>query len=157
MLPLSDPQWREFAANYTDGAHVAALLARAERGEEPHRWFDDLHQELLHQYTVSQAALPAAPHLARLAVPLKEARVDLLVLLGLCHAFLEPSLLQSVPPSIAQEWHSSARDGWILVAEELKNKQPDASHLLYLLSALAGLSGFPALARSIEGVDYEAE
>jgi hypothetical protein len=70
---------------------------------------------------------------------------------------LDPLLLQSVSPSIAQEWRSSAREAWILVAEELKNGQPDASRLLYLLSALAGLSGFPGLARSIEAVDYEAE
>jgi hypothetical protein len=51
MLSLSDLRWRELSANYTDGAHAAAFLARAESGEALHRWLDELHQELLHQYT----------------------------------------------------------------------------------------------------------
>jgi hypothetical protein len=157
MLSLSDPEWRQFSANYTDGSQVAALLARAESGEALHRWYDDLHQELFHQYTVSKSAYPAAPHLLRLATSRKDARRELLILLGGCHAFSEPSMLDSMPARILDEWRSSASDARPLVADELKEKLPDASHLLYLLSALAALSGYPALARSIEAVDYEAE
>jgi hypothetical protein len=157
MLMLSDPQWRQFSANYTDGAQVAKLLARAESGEEIHRWFDDLHQELMHQYTVSQAAFPAAPHLVHLAETREDARVELLVLLGLCHAYLDGSILDAMPPDIVQEWHSSAKEAWILVADELKKNQSNTNQLLYLLVALAALSGYPALARSIEAHDYELE
>lgn len=155
MLNLSDPQWSQFSANYTEGTQVAHLIARAESGEEVHLWFDELHQELIHQYTVSPATYPAAPHLVRLAGIRKDARTELLVLLGLCHAFSDPSVLHSMTPGIAEEWYSSAREARVLVAEELKEEQTNASQFIYLLTALAALSGFPTLARSLEAVDYE--
>ncbi len=155
MLNLSDPQWGQFSANYTDGTQVAGLIASADSGEEVHLWFDELHQELIHQYTVSQAAYPAAPHLVRLAEFREDARTEILVLLGLCHAFSDPSVLHSMPPGVVEEWHSSAREARVLVAEELREEQTNASQFLYLLTAIAALSGFPALARSLETVDYE--
>ncbi|MEJ2013670.1 MAG: hypothetical protein P8X64_15785 [Anaerolineales bacterium] len=56
MLHLSDSRWAEYGANYEDGTHVATLLDRAGKGEPLDQWYDDLVQELCHQYTVSQAA-----------------------------------------------------------------------------------------------------
>lgn len=87
MLSLEDPVWKQFKANYTDGGHVAELLARAESGEPLDTWYDDLFQEICHQYTVSEAAYPAGPHLVYLAESYKELRIPILVLLGTCHTF----------------------------------------------------------------------
>ncbi len=56
MLSLTDPRWLQFQANYTDGGRVASLLSRAEAGEPLGSWYDELFQELCHQYTVSEAA-----------------------------------------------------------------------------------------------------
>jgi len=157
MLSLSDPQWGHFSANYTNGNRVAALIARAENGEASHHWYDDLHQELIHQYTVSEAAFPAGPYLVRLAKSRDDARTEVLILLGACHAFSDSEMLGSMPAQIISEWRSSASAALPLILSELEEVQPDASQLLYLLSALAAVSGYPALARSIEQLDYEAE
>lgn len=157
MLSLEDPRWSRFGANYTDGRHVAALLSRAENGENEASWYDDLHQELCHQYTVSEAAYPAAPHLVRLAQSREELRKHLLLLFGVCQAFSKPPKLETMPATIVDEWRRSAEEALPLVADLLKHKQPNPSDLLYLLSTLAAVSGYPALTRSIEAVDYQAE
>jgi hypothetical protein len=157
VLSLTDPRWGQFQANYTDGNQVAELLARAESGEASHRWYDDLFQELCHQYTVSEAAFPAAHHLARLATAREELRVDLLLLLGACHTFAEPSRLASIPSEMVDEWEDSAKDALPLIADLLAQRRTSVSELLYLLSALAAVGGYPALARNIEAIDYEEE
>ena len=53
MLSLDDPRWVQFRANYTDGVQVAKLLEQAQSGEPLDKWYDDLFQEIGHQYTVS--------------------------------------------------------------------------------------------------------
>jgi hypothetical protein len=157
VFSLDDAEWRQFSANFTNGGQVAALLAQAESGEAPSCWYDDLFQELCHQYTVSEAAYPAAPHLVRLAVSRDDVRKDLLVLLGACYAFSEPSKLDNLPAGISDEWRSSASRALPIIADVLKGNQSSPSDLLYLLAALAAVSGFPALARAIEAIDYEEE
>ena len=157
MLSLSDPHWGRFSANYTDGSRVAVLLSRAENGEALPHWYDDLHQELLHQYTVSEAAIPAGPYLVTLAKTRRDARIKLLILLGACHAFSDLEMLSSMPAEIIGEWRASASDALELITDELKHQQPDAAQLLYLLMALAAVSGYPGLARSIEQLDYADE
>jgi hypothetical protein len=66
-------------------------------------------------------------------------------------------MLASMPAQIINDWQSSAGEALPLIADELQKEQPRASQLLYLLSALAALNGYPALARSIEQLDYESE
>jgi hypothetical protein len=67
MRLLTDPMGSDIPANYTNGARVAQILSRAESGEPSEGWYDELFQELCHQYTVSMASYAAAPHLLRLA------------------------------------------------------------------------------------------
>jgi hypothetical protein len=153
MLSLTDPQWFQFKANYTDGGQVACLLARAEAGEALEDWYDDLQQELCHQYTVSDAAYPAGPHLARLAAEHEELRLHLLLLLGVCHAFSEPAATRPLPDGVREEWRASAAEAMPLIAELLSRPLPGESEVRYLLSALAAVHGYPALACVIEGFD----
>jgi len=87
----------------------------------------------------------------------EDLRKHLLVLFGVCQAFSEPSALETMPAGIVDEWRRSAEEALPLVADLLKHKQPNPSNLLYLLSTLAAVSGYPALARAIEAVDYQAE
>jgi hypothetical protein len=155
MLVLTDPRWRQFRANYTDGGRVANLLAQAESGEPLDRWYDDLCLELCHQYTVSAAAYPAAPHLVRLAVLREELRKPLLVLLGVCHAFAEPADPGPVPAAIEDAWYVAAREAIPLIAGLLSDPQPSESGLRYLLSSLAAVNGYPSLGAAIEGLDYD--
>jgi hypothetical protein len=157
MVNLSDQRWGQYAGNYKDGSTVADLLDKAYSGEIIDHWYEDLHQEICHQYTVSQVALLAAPHLVRLAKNNIELRKPLLVLLGICHAFAEDSVLDQVSAEIRHAWHQSAQESIPLLLDLLVEPQPTPSDLLYLLSSFAACSGYPSLARSIEGVDYEAE
>jgi hypothetical protein len=157
MLSLSDPDWVQFRANYTDGRQVAKLLERAESGEPLVEWHEDLFQEICHQYTVSEAAYPAAPHLVRLATVFAEYRLHLLVLLGACHAYAEPSKALDFPADIEEGWHTSAREAIPLIAELLSKPQRTESDLRYLLSSLAAVQGYPSLASAIEGLDSEVE
>lgn len=157
MMPLSDPRWRQFQANYTDGSTVASLLARAYSGESLVHWYDDLFQEICHQYTVSQAAYPAAPHLISLAREYEPFRKHLLILLGTCYAYAERTTSASLPSDIIEAWMQSAQDALPMVLELLGHHQPNPSDFLYLLSSLAAFSGYPSLARALESIDYEDE
>lgn len=153
MLELSDPTWRQFPANYTDGSHVAELLARAESGEKPSGWYDDLFQELCHQYTVSRSAYPSAPHLVRIAKAIPSLCKDLLVLLGACYAFLDTAYAGTIPAEMADEWRSSASEAITLLCDLLSQPQSTQSDLQYLLCSLAAVQGYPSLASAIEAID----
>jgi hypothetical protein len=155
MLSLTDLRWSQFQANYTDGAGVASLLRRAEAGEPLVNWHDDLFQELCHQYTVSEAAYPAAPHLIRLANAHPDLRIHLLILLGGCYAFAESSQIASMPAEVALEWRPCAERAVTLIAALLIEPQTDETELRYLLSSLAAFKGYPGLASAIEGLDTE--
>jgi len=157
MLSLTDTRWLQFQGNYTDGGHVANLLGRAESGEPLDEWHDELVQELCHQYTVSDAAYPAGPHLVRLAMTLEELRKPFLVLLGMCHAFSEPLQTGRVPNDVEKAWYSSAKEAIPLIAGLLAQPQQSESDLRYLLSSLAAVSGYPSLASAIEGLDSGLE
>jgi hypothetical protein len=157
VLSLDDPRWAQYQANYTDGGHVATLLVRAEAGEPLGTWYEDLFQELCHQYTVSEAAFPAAPHLARLAAAREDGRLELLILLGACHTSAEPAKVAQFSADIAQGWRASAREAIPLIADLLASPQVDQTELRYLMSALAAVRGYPALASAIERLDAELE
>jgi hypothetical protein len=157
MIDLSDQQWGQFKGNYTDGSTVASLLEKAYTGDVINHWYEDLHQEICHQYTVSEVAFIAAPHLVRLASMNIELRKPLLVLLGICHAFVESSALDRVSAGIKHEWDRSAEESIPLLLGLLAERQPTGSDLLYLLSSLAAFSGYPSLAQSLESLDYESE
>jgi len=157
MIPLTDPRWSQFQANYIDGSTVAGLLARAYSGESLDHWYDDLFQEICHQYTVSQAAYPAAPHLISLAKEHEPFRKQLLILLGVCYAYAERPLGASLPPDIREAWVQSSQEAIPLLLGVLAAPQTSPAELLYLLSSLAAFHGYPSLARALESLDYEDE
>jgi hypothetical protein len=155
VLSFTDPSWCLFKANYTDGSHVATLLQQAESGEPIDSWYEDLFQELCHQYTVSESAYPAAPHLLRIAVSRPEIRRDMLVLLGSCHAFSTLPTTESMSKDVLEGWRSSARQAVPVIAGMLAEPQETEEELRYLLFALAAVHGHPNLASGIESLDVE--
>ena len=58
---------------------------------------------------------------------------------------------------VEEGWRRSAEEAIPLLAEELKKPQPSESEMRYLLSSLAAVSGYPSLARAMEGLDSEEE
>ena len=157
MLSLTDPKWSELQSTYGSGTRVAELLSRAERGVPFDRWYDELFQELCHQYTVSKAAYAAVPHLVTLAQNDKEARKHLLLLAGSCYAFSQVPGAPSMPAGFEEEWHAAARDAIPLLAEVLSGDQLSESDLRYLLFSLAAVQGHHSLALAIEALDSERE
>lgn len=157
MLSLTDPSWRLFKANYSDGSHVASLLQHAESGESIDTWYEDLFQELCHQYTVSQSAYPAAPHLLRIALSRPEIQRDVLVLLGSCYAFSTLPTMVSMSKDVLEEWRASARQAVPVIAGLLAQPQESEEELRYLLFALAAVHGHPGLAARIEALDADKD
>ncbi|MFN2241856.1 MAG: hypothetical protein ACK2U2_06180 [Anaerolineae bacterium] len=157
MLSLTDPAWGELQSTYGDGTHVAELLARAESGVPFDRWYDDLFQELCHQYTVSEAAYAALPHLVALARENGEARKHLLVLAGCCYAFAQLPDTELMPAEWEPDWQAAARDAIPLIAEVLSAQQLAESDLRYLFVSLAAFHGHRSLALSLEALDAEVE
>jgi hypothetical protein len=157
VLPLTDPGWGELQSTHGDGTRVAELLARAETGTPFDRWYHELFQELCHQYTVSEAAYAALPHLVALARENGEARKHLLVLAGCCYAFAQLPDTQPVPAGWKEEWRGAARDAIPLTAEILSAQQLSESDLRYLFVSLAAFHGHTSLALSLEALDAEVE
>ena len=67
MLALDNDLWVDLAGNHRDGRQVAALLRQAATGADLDIWFEYIVQELVHQYTVSEVAYAALPHIVQLA------------------------------------------------------------------------------------------
>ena len=155
MLSLDDGRWSGLQATYGDGRRVAGLLSAAAGGAPLEDWYDDLFQELCHQYTVSEAAYAALPHLVRLAAQSETTRKHLLVLIGACYAAAHLPGAHPVPEDLEEAWHSAARAAIPLVGQALAEPPLSESDLRYLLFSIAALHGYRALAYVIEGLDAE--
>ena len=157
MLSLENERWGELQSTYGDGGSVASLLSMAASGAPVNEWYDNLFQELCHQYTVSQSAYAALPHLVRLAAQADTTRKELLVLVGACYASAQLPGAPSIPTDLEAEWRTAARAAIPLVGQALAKDQLSESDLRYLMFALSALHGYPALAYVIEGLDTEIE
>jgi len=149
--------WRELQSTYSDGTRVAELLALAQSDIPLDRWYDELFQELCHQYTLSEAAYAALPYLVLLARDREDARKHLLVLAGSCYASSQLPDAPPVPAGLEHEWHTAARDAIPLLAEVLSADQPSESDLRYLAMSLAAFNGHHSLALAIEALDSEIQ
>jgi len=157
MLSLTDPAWSELQSTYGTGTRVAELLSRAEGGAPFDHWYHDLFQELFHQYTVSEAAYAALPHLVTLARDDDEAQKHLLVLAGSCYAFSQLPDTPPIPAGLEEEWHAAARDAIPLLTEVLSTDGLSESDLRYLFLSLAAFHGHHSLALALEALDAESE
>lgn len=157
MLSLVDSRWGELKSTYTDGTRVAELLALAESGLPLDRWYDDLSQELCHQYTISEASYAALPHLVLLARDREEARKHLLVLAGICYACSQLPDAPSIPAGFEQEWHAAAQNALPLLAKVVAEEQHSESDLRYLAMSLAAFNGHYSLGLAIEALDSEVQ
>jgi hypothetical protein len=157
MLSLTDPTWSKLQSTYGAGTRVADLLSLAASGAPFDRWYHQLFQELCHQYTVSEAAYAALPHLVKLAKDDAEARKHLLVLAGSCYAFSQLPEASPIPADLEIEWDAAALDAVPLLTEVLSTEGLSESDLRYLLFSLAAVQGHHSLALAIESLDAEIE
>jgi hypothetical protein len=157
VLSLSDPRWSELQSTYGSGTRVVDLLSRAEGGAPFDSWYHDLFQELCHQYTVSEAAYAAVPHLVNLARDDGEARKHLLVLAGSCYAFSQLPEASPIPADLEAEWDAAAREAIPLLTEVLATDELSESDLRYLFLSLVAFQGHHSLALALEALDAESE
>jgi hypothetical protein len=153
MLELNDPRWQQLHSNYTNGAHVAELLTLAGSGTDVDRWYDDLFQELCHQYTVSEAAYAALPHLVEISSRLQNVSKELIVLAAACYTFATQPGAAEMPAEFETDWHTAARSAIPAAAKLLADPISDESDLRYLLFSLAAFNGKHDLAITIESLD----
>ena len=153
MLALDNDLWVDLAGNHRDGRQVAALLRQAATGADLDIWFEYLVQELVHQYTVSEVAYAALPHIIQLAEAFPDWRTDLLILAGVCVSYGDQP-----PAAIAEEYEAdlSAAVGpaRVMLGELLSHEQDSDSDVIYLLSALAAFHDCRDLARTIEAQEW---
>lgn len=155
MIPLDDPRWAGLQGNYTDGRRTAALLRQVLAGAPLDAWYDDLFQELCHQYTISEAAYAAIPYLVSSLNERLEDRTALLVLVGACRAAsLAPDAV-SIPDELSEAWGAAIGRALPLAAAALASPTLTANELRYLLSTVAALQGHGDLANWIEAGDGE--
>jgi len=153
MLELNDPRWKQLHGNYTNGDRVAGLLTEANKGTQPEDWYDDLFQELCHQYTVSEAAFPALPHLVALASQNPELGAELLILAASCCTYADSLGSAASPTEFAAEWQKAVADAIPLAAQLLSVPVAHGPDLRYLLFCLASFNGQHPLAMAIESLD----
>jgi hypothetical protein len=157
MLEVMDPRWSQLGSNYTNGEHVAQLIGQAQAGAPFDDWYDDLFQELCHQYTVSEAAYAALPHLVRQAKSRPDCAKELLILAGACYGYSQATQMTPIPPDLEAEWNQATRQAIPLLGNLLAQPQASEVELRYLLSSLAAMNGCPALANAIDGLDCDIE
>lgn len=133
------------------------MLELALTGRPVREWYDELFQELCHQYTVSEVAYAAVPHLVEIAEKTNAFRKQLLVLIGSCYAFSLPSDTPSIPQEAKEDWVSGAKRTIPLLGQALAEPDLESSDLRYLLFATAAVHGYPSLAHYIERFDVEIE
>ncbi len=157
MLLFNDPRWNQLKSTYGTGATVAQLLSSVIADAPLGDWYDTLFQELLHQYTLSQVAYAAVPHLVDIAKRRPDARKHLMVLIGACYAHSSDPGGPVVPSYLQQEWQSARTAALPLMLEVLEDSQLDEEEIRYLLSSLAALKGQNELSIAIEALDTYKE
>jgi hypothetical protein len=90
MVPLDSPQWNSFRTYFGTPEQVPERLASWQKSigspEEESKW-SDLSEQFLHQFTITDAAYAAVPHVVRdLGRVDPRKRFDYLVELGLIEA-----------------------------------------------------------------------
>jgi hypothetical protein len=170
VIELTDPKWSELSGNYSNGVLVAGLIAKAQAGTPVDGWYDDLFQELCHQYTVSEAAYAAVPHLVKIAATPDAPSMDLLILLGACYANSDspiPTGLEEdwhvptrqvipLPVEYEEDWHSTANEAITLLAQLLAEPHSE-DELRYLFASMAAFQGYQWLAKKLETLDVDAD
>jgi len=153
MLALDNSRWVDLAGNYNNGSQTANLLRQAYAGVNVDAWFEELAKELCHQYTVSEAAYAALPHLVQLAEAYPAWRADLLILAGVCVSYGNKP-----PVAIAEEYEAdlgaATGPARVMLGELLSHEQDSDSDVVYMLSALAAFHNCTNLACCIEAQEW---
>ncbi len=157
MLSLEDSRWSRLRSNYGTGTSVVQLLSKAAAGDPLDEWFDDLFQELLHQYTLSEVAYAAVSHLVRIANERQDVRKALVVLIGGCYAYSDESRSPPIPQDFEEEWRLARHEALLLALEVLRDPDLDENDTRYLLSSVAALKGEKELSVAIESLDVEIQ
>ncbi|NNC20980.1 hypothetical protein HJC22_35240 [Corallococcus exiguus] len=152
MLPLDSPRWHALEAAKGPASHFPGLLRQLrEHPEDEGLWWGELWKALYHQgstWSGSYAALPHVVEVAR-AHPGPVARRECVLVTGII-ALDAPA--DVVPEEFRADYRTALVHARRLAREELMGATHDRTTYLYLLIALAGLSGWSQLGHQLEGL-----
>ena len=160
MLPLNDERWRTLKVYFGTGKDLPARIERwvaAIGTERESVAFTDLSQRVLHQFTITDAAYAVVPHVVvNLPRVSSGRRVDYFDTLSLVEAARELFEAPECPRHLRTAYTSAVREARALAVEALSAEwQP--REFRYLLSAVAGLCGHPALAELLWNIEARCE
>ena len=160
MLPLDDDRWRTLKAYSGLPKDLPVRIERwtaAVGTEREQASFSELSERFRHQFTITDAAYAAVPHVvANLPrVPLA-ARIDYFDTLSIVEGARASFEAPECPRSLRAAYSSAIRDARTLAIEAL-SAQWAPRDFRYLLSAVAGLSGHAPLAELLWNVEARCE
>jgi uncharacterized protein YbaR (Trm112 family) len=148
MLSLNDPAWRSLKHAYGSAESIPRLIQQLRANPTGDLW-SELWLCICHQYSVYTATYAAVPHILSIARSLPIGRrFEPLHLLGTITAYHEETALLDDYRADYLAMTSEAPD---LCLDEIAARPKSRESVIYLLSSLAGLSGYTGLARSFGG------
>jgi hypothetical protein len=151
MLPLDSPPWNSFHTFFGSAAQVPQRIAtwRASIGgpNEDSQW-TDLWEQFLHQYTITDAAYAAVPHVvAELPRIPSRKRFDYLLEVGLIESARQQVGAPELAIDLADAYHKAIGRARALAVECLSLDWPkiEFRYLLCILSSLHGHGGLGEL------------
>jgi len=153
LLQLDDPQWAQYKGNYTSGANVAKLISDLRIGSPTGDRYEEIFQELLHQYTLSEVAYASVPHLVEIAENNLYPRKEIMVLVGGCYAHSTDPGAPEIPPLLVESWMDAQTRSLPIILNVLEEQQLDGNDIRYLLSSLAAIKGQNEMSIAIEALE----
>lgn len=157
MLPLDSPRWKSFLTYFGTPEQVPQRLASwresiGSRDEE--RQWSDLWEQFLHQFTITDAAYAAVPHVVRELDRIEpRKRFDYLVELALIESARQTDAgSPALAPDLADAYHAAVSSARRFAVELLSLEWPKLE-FRYLMSVLASLHGHGGLGELIFHLD----
>ncbi len=160
MLPLDSDRWRTLKVYFGLPKDLPVRIkswAAAIGTDRESAAFTELSQQFLHQFTITDAAYAAVPHVVDNLprVPL-ERRIDYFDTLSIVEAARESLEAPECPRYLRTAYASSVRDARALAVAAL-SAQWEPRQFRYLLSAVAGLCGHSPLAELLWNVEARCD
>ncbi len=141
MLDLNSPRWKQLKASPGgDGELAVALLRKVLNGD--HSAYDELYQQVCHQFSVGEVAYAVVPHLVDMAFSApSELKISALNIVGAVAAsrIAYRNSSARIPEDLEPEYIQANCKALEITAEALKKGRWKAQQSLELIATLTAL------------------